>query len=568
MKYFRRIVFSSKSIVLKAACNLFVLLIIQLTLAQEIKNQVYKDPLKDKSFEELNILSTKASDDSNLELLKIYSDYHLKKAKKENNNLEIARAYYFFISWDNIENDIKYCDSIINITQNSNHRAYPTNGYLLKAHLYYNNSEYNKALDNYITANEWAEIKKYKPLQNEALLGIANIKNVRGLHNEALEIYKAYYTEIINSPDYIVEQYDDYMLMSNNLSLSYIRNHKQDSALMISKLGMKQALLAQDQDLYHELGQVHATANFYSKNYSKALDSLLKFSPFVSGIDLADSYYMIGKIFDYQNNNTLTIKYFKKIDSINHIINDPFPELKEVYNTLFTHAGKIDNKEMQLYYIGKLIETDSILDANYSDIGNKMRKEYDIPMLKKEKQFLKKKLDNKEYSLIIMITALIIVLVFTVHYYLRQKAFKKRLQKLIETDVVKPKISIPDITPLGISDNIISDILNKLENFEQSKVYLSKDITLNSLAKDFNTNSSYLSSVINHVKQINFATYLKDLRITNAINNIKTNNQYLKYSISGLADEFGFTTAESFSRTFRKKTGIMPSYFLNELRKE
>lgn len=239
MKHFKEIIGINESVFIKTNCHLLFLFFMSFSFGQDNEQAIIKDTLANKSYKELNKLSNHAFENSYEQLLNLYRGYHLNKAKKEINNLEIARAYYFFISWENMEKDIKYCDSIVNITQNSTHRAYPTQGYLIKAILYYNNSEYSNALDNYITANEWAKIKKYKPLQMDALLGIANIKNVWGLHDEALEIYRTYYTEIINSPDYIVEQYDDYMLMFHNLSLSYIRNHKPDSALMIAKLGMK-----------------------------------------------------------------------------------------------------------------------------------------------------------------------------------------------------------------------------------------------------------------------------------------------------------------------------------------
>uniref|UniRef100_UPI004054DFA6 hypothetical protein n=1 Tax=Yeosuana sp. TaxID=2529388 RepID=UPI004054DFA6 len=126
--------------------------------SQERLHVVKTDSLKYKTFEQLNTLSDKAFQNNNTTLLGKYRDYHLKKAKKEHNNLETARAYYSFIGWEDIEQDLKYSDSIIGITKNSDYKSYPTTGYLIKARLYYFNSDFNKALDNYIIANEWADI--------------------------------------------------------------------------------------------------------------------------------------------------------------------------------------------------------------------------------------------------------------------------------------------------------------------------------------------------------------------------------------------------------------------------
>ena len=526
-----------------------------------------QDSLDNKTYEDLNTLSIQAFDNSDDTLFRIYRNYHLKKAKLEKNGLETARAYHSFISWEDLNNDIAYCDSMIAATKSSTNKSYPTNGYLLKGHLYYMDNDYSKALENFITANDLAIEKKFKPLQIEAIQGIAAIKNVWGLHEEALEIYEQNYNDIISTPDYIINHYDDYMILANNLSLSFIRNQKPISALVITEKGMKVARMTKDSINYHDLGKIHATANFYAKHYPKALDSLLKFSKEELDFHLADSYYMIAKIYEYQGNDFKTIDYFKKIDSIHHIINEPFPELEDVYHKLYKYARGKDDKDLQLYYIDQLIAIDSTLDLDYADIGDKMRSEYDLPMLKEEKQILKNKLNNKQKVLIVTLVAILVLCCFVIYYYLRQNIYKRRLQELMKIDTIKnvtSEVRTPNVGSLGISEMTVKDILGKLEVFEQTKAYT---ITLHTLAKDFNTNSSYLSAVVNQVKQMNFANYLKDLRIVYAINSIKKDKRYLKYSIEGLAQEFGFSRAESFSKAFKDKTGVQTSLFLKELRK-
>lgn len=544
--------------------------ILFLLVALTIQCQNKSDSLQTKTYKELNDLTVKATDNSDSIRLNTYRNYHLKKAKTEQNNIEIARAYYSFISWENLATDLKYCDSIISITENSKHEAYPTQGYLVKAQLYYYSSDFNKALDNYIIASEWANKKKFKPLQIEVELGIAAIKNIWGLHKDALDIYRKNYTGIINTPNYSETYYDDYMPLATNLSLSYIRNNKPDSASVILETALKEAKAHKDSISYYDLIKVHATANFYLKKYPQALDTLHKFSSKYSGLVLADSYYMIGKIYQYKNDERKLIGYFKKIDSIHNALNDPFPELKEVFNILYKDAIKNNNKDKQLYYLNQLLAVDSTLHKNYININRKVYSDFDIPNLKKEKQQLEGKLDNRKQWLFINAVSVLVLSIAIVYYYKRQQKFKLKFQELLNNDATKASevnLQQNNGTVLNISNHIVDGVLKKLSEFEDSKGYLSKDITLISLAKDCDTNSSYLSIIINQVKQVNFASYLKDLRISNAIDSIKKHRTYLKYSIQGLAEEFGFTTAESFSKAFREKTGIKPSYFLDELRK-
>ena len=144
------LLFKTQFIFYKKVINLFFLLFMQFSSSQENNHSIKSDTLKTKTFHELSVLSEKAFQNNDATLLGIYRNYHLKKAKIENNNLEIARAYHYFIAWDNFETDIKYSDSIIEITKHIDHEAYPTNGYILKANLYYYNSDFNKALDNFI----------------------------------------------------------------------------------------------------------------------------------------------------------------------------------------------------------------------------------------------------------------------------------------------------------------------------------------------------------------------------------------------------------------------------------
>src|SRR5690606_8041390 len=103
--------------------------------------------------------------------------------------------------------------------------------------------------------------------------------------------------DIIDAPNYLETNYDDYMLLATNLSLSYIRNTKPDSALVITKTAIKEAKNKNDLISYYDLIKVHATANFYQKKYPQTLDSLVKFSSNYSGLVLADSYYMMAKIY-------------------------------------------------------------------------------------------------------------------------------------------------------------------------------------------------------------------------------------------------------------------------------
>nr|WP_260155841.1 helix-turn-helix transcriptional regulator [Mesoflavibacter zeaxanthinifaciens] len=124
-----------------------------------------------------------------------------------------------------------------------------------------------------------------------------------------------------------------------------------------------------------------------------------------------------------------------------------------------------------------------------------------------------------------------------------------------------------NIYDLNISDDIITEVLEGLELFEKNKRFIENGLTLNKVSKSLNTNTSYLSKIINTYKGVSFSSYLNRLRISYAINELKGNPKFRNYTIQAIAREVGFNTAESFSKAFYKEKGIYPSYFVKELNK-
>ena len=118
---------------------------------------------------------------------------------------------------------------------------------------------------------------------------------------------------------------------------------------------------------------------------------------------------------------------------------------------------------------------------------------------------------------------------------------------------------------IGISKEIVKSVLIALEELENNNTFLDNEITLNSLSKLYNTNSNYLSKIINTYKEKNFSTYISDLRIEYCLEKLKNDTTFRKYSIKAIAFEVGFNNTESFSKAFFKKTEIHPSYFIKEL---
>jgi AraC-like DNA-binding protein len=143
------------------------------------------------------------------------------------------------------------------------------------------------------------------------------------------------------------------------------------------------------------------------------------------------------------------------------------------------------------------------------------------------------------------------------------------------TVVVKPEIQHSQLIEgsisnnryqsIGIAEEVVQQILGKLQVFESDGGFLDSTITIQKVATVLNTNSKYLSKIINEFKGKSFVQYSNDLRIEYSIIQLKKDSKLRNYTIQALALEFGFNNAESFSTAFLKKTGIKPTYFIKEL---
>ncbi len=146
----------------------------------------------------------------------------------------------------------------------------------------------------------------------------------------------------------------------------------------------------------------------------------------------------------------------------------------------------------------------------------------------------------------------------------QQLKYKRIVEKLNDETLPVPKVKTQKKV-ISVSEEIISDILFKLKQFEMEKGYLDKNLDLSNLAKSLGTNHSYLSRVINQVKEKSFKNYLNDLRIEYAYVDLQTNPKKRRYTIEAIAREVGFKSAESFSKKFKQRFEMYPSVFLKKL---
>ncbi|MDP9957868.1 AraC-like DNA-binding protein [Epilithonimonas hungarica] len=249
----------------------------------------------------------------------------------------------------------------------------------------------------------------------------------------------------------------------------------------------------------------------------------------------------------------------------NYLIKDIYLRLKEMY------LAKGD-KANQLIFQEKY---NKINDSLVSLEKKSLNKEVKDIQETQQKSFFKTK-----RNLVIIISAIVLLLFIsifiTVKNYKRSKKEFANYQKIIEklqnqeSLIPAPVISnsAAEKTTFSVSSDKEVEILKKLEKFERSEGFKNKNLSLSSMAESLGTNTAYLSTVINSNKNKNFNNYINELRINYIIHKLKNDPQYLKYKISHLAEECGFSSHNTFTIAFSNLAGVSPSNFVKFLTKE
>ncbi|WP_370860452.1 helix-turn-helix domain-containing protein [Parabacteroides faecis] len=153
---------------------------------------------------------------------------------------------------------------------------------------------------------------------------------------------------------------------------------------------------------------------------------------------------------------------------------------------------------------------------------------------------------------------LFIALMGTVYHIYRQR--KKRVAILIEQEKEEQQrqtsVSPENAKPLSQQEILFRTAQKKVKS---GKLYLDKEISLDSLAKILDTNRTYLSSCINTCSGKNFNQWINDFRIDYLLERIHSGQK-----LSVLAEKSGFVSTDSFYRNFKRKTNLTPNEYLKQ----
>ena len=325
----------------------------------------------------------------------------------------------------------------------------------------------------------------------------------------------------------------------------------------------------------HGLGMVAYQQMDYKKAIKLGEEALLLFIKSQRNYPVANVYLALGR--DY-----MAIKNFQKAginllaaDSLSRLIGSLELE-KDVAFQLAKYYSSIGKSELSIDNYQKFIElNDSIFNqkshsllTEYQVRLNNLEKQRKVEKVVLEKKIQSERLELKNRVIWIMGISLFIFFVMSLIllrlYKEKSKSYRLLFEKNKEQFEADKEAVLckRDLSKKTISDEVYDKILSELLTaMTESKIYLQKDISVHKMAEILDTNTSYLSKVINDNFRLNFSGFINKYRIHEA-QKIILSEEYKNYTIEAIAYECGYNSKSTFNDAFKRITGLTPSNYM------
>lgn len=290
------------------------------------------------------------------------------------------------------------------------------------------------------------------------------------------------------------------------------------------------------------------------------------------GIGQIESLINDGENYFRKKQNDSSVIALKKALQLAKQINNPFLQ-QEIHQKLSANFLSVDNKKEYHEHNQEALALRNIttrLENNASNTAHQLiNQEKDNELTNVKSQY--------SNLLCVLLSVVFILGLIKIILFFRNRNKLKIYATLLNYLNKEKEITLEPMTEEASNEQqktttILKEsedqILNGLQKFEASKRFINKDMSLGMLAAQLNTNTKYLSEIINRHKEKNFNSYINELRINYITEKIKKEPAYLNYKVSYLAEECGFSSHSTFTTVFKSVVGVSPITFVEFVKKE
>ena len=433
---------------------------------------------------------------------------------------------------------------------------------------------YHGAYDFFIKALFLCE--KYAIVVPEKPKIYTNIGNIYAQFRK-YDIAKSYHLKALD----LCEDSIGIVAILNNVGNIELENGKTDSAfyflgkaLQISKqcnnlfyldhiLG-NTALLYQkekqhDSSLYYfHLSLDEAKKNNKIENIAEALSAISKLYLEINKTDSALFYINLSNTIAGENN-------LLAILAKNHLILSKIEESKGHITSAFEQFKKYVNLRDSILNVGTFSEINQLQRFYETSKTNEQIEQLIIEQRVKEQTI--------RYQNIIQLILLIVLLLVSgvaVFIFLQKRRLNTAYNVLFEKNmeiIDLQQNSSEKYKTSTLSNDMQEELLNRiLKVMEDTSIICDTDFSLDKLAELVQSNSTYISQVINSALKKSFRSFLNSYRIHEA-QRLFASSDTVKYTIEFVALKVGFKSRRAFGVIFKEVTGVTPSFYLQSLQK-
>lgn len=511
------------------------------------------------------------------ELAEASFQIYLERGIKENNYRIKFSSYYFLSDIAYNKGDyitsIKYSNIASEIAEEENNDTLKLSSYTLNGNSFFAIRYYNNASIQYQKARENARNIDNKEMELSSQININNCWVRISRYEEALRSFE----EVNKKLEY--KEYRGYLYYNNFLStqigagVCHYKLQNYDKAIVFYKKGLAAAkelhLSALIATFHNTLGEAYTAKNEYNlairhldtaKTLSLKNDMVFNQNLFTTNYHIASLYFLKH---DFKKSFEVLKESFDTIDSEGN--EKQVEKIDEMYDLARKCSKELSNPKNELFFSNAY---NRIINVRHQDDINTRDQLYndDLLQLEEEKDVLKSKNSIYVISLVLIVCILLLFFIYHLQKQKRNRILFQTLQKAANSrDMVKKETVIKK---QFVTDQKANDLFLKLKELEKTLFFLKEDCNLYTTAKLIDTNTTYLSKILNEYQKKSFNEYINSLRISYCLTQLKVNKKFRSYTIKAIASELGYKSVNTFASSFKKQTGISHSYYLKQILKK
>ena len=448
-------------------------------------------------------------------------------------------------------------------------RQYAIHARLSLGVLNFNNANYAAAYSNFLTASELEDTP-----DSPGHMNLAAIYLYFGDRNRAYRCLRDVFEASLNSGNGYMASAAVLNILSADIDTLLV---PRDSILLIIDSYRNKTPETPDNDLWRLANHLTAAKRHsINGNTQKTIEELRKAIPMsANGFQPERNRYAIyialGRNFIKTGNADSAEYYIRKAVDIAQRHKYPellirgYKDLSEMYAAI----GRNDSAE-RYHYIHLQLQ-DSIFNVrefghihNLELMHEANRFEKNINALRMEERMKTRSLTLVSVSALVLTVFLVLLFIQYIRLKSKNKSLFEKNIKLMKQDLcVKGDPSAPEKHAASpMADETRNVIMAKIkEALSDESVFCREGFSLNDLADFCGSNQKYVSRVLNEDFGKSFTLLLNECRIGVAKKRFLDFDNYSHLTMEAIVHELGFKSRSTFSKTFKKLTGLSPSEF-------